>query len=141
MATRKTQPALHASAADTSAAVDVFMATLEHPHKDLIEAIRTLILAVDAGIADGIKWNAPSYRTTEYFATTNLREKAGVGVILHLGAKVRDIGPEQIQVDDPHKLLKWLGRDRAMIVFKDGKDFSEKTPAFEHIVRSWLVHV
>ena len=29
------------------------------------------------GIREGVNWNAPSFRTTEYFATTNLREKDG----------------------------------------------------------------
>ena len=70
------------------------MATLEHPFKPEIEAIRRLMLGVDPGVREGIKWNSPSFRTTEYFATTNLRSKAGIGVILHLGARVRQL-PER----------------------------------------------
>jgi len=73
-------------AADTTKAVDDFMAKLDHPHKRDIEALRKLVLAVDPAIREGVKWNAPSFRTTGYFATTNLRAKAGIGVILHLGA-------------------------------------------------------
>jgi hypothetical protein len=41
----------------------------------------------------GTKWNAPSFRTTEFFATLNLRAKDGVDrvwLVLHLGAKVKD---------------------------------------------------
>jgi hypothetical protein len=75
--------------ADTAQAVDRFMAALEHPHKPEIEALRQAICAVDPSIAEGVKWNAPSWRTTDYFATTHLRAKTGFGLILHLGAKAR----------------------------------------------------
>ncbi|MEQ1612074.1 MAG: hypothetical protein ABL904_04925 [Hyphomicrobiaceae bacterium] len=50
-------------------------------------ALRKVILGADPSISDGVKWNAPSFCTTEYFATINLRAKAGVEVILHFGAK------------------------------------------------------
>ena len=117
------------------------MTGLQHPLKAEIQLIRSAILGVDPSIDEGIKWNAPSFRTTEYFATTNLREKAGIGVILHLGAKVRDTAPGGVAVRDPEQLLKWLAKDRAMIVFKDMQDFAAKKAAFEGIVRSWLAHL
>lgn len=117
------------------------MASLQHPHKSLVEAIRRSILGIDPAIAEGIKWNAPSFRTVEYFATVNLREKNGVGVILHLGARARDLGPDGIVIDDPTALLKWLAKDRAMIVCADLQDFRAKQAAFEVVVNRWLVHV
>ena len=86
---RKATAPLHQTAADTSAAVDAFMATLEHPCTALIEALRRIILRADPSIAEGIKWKSPSFRTGEYFATVNLRAKAGIGLILHFGAKVQ----------------------------------------------------
>ena len=131
----------HTGVADTSKAVDEFMNKLDHPLKTEVQAIRRTVLGVDPGIAEGIKWNAPSYRTSEYFATTNLREKAGVGVILHLGAKVRGIGPEGVAIRDPEGLLKWLAKDRAMVVFRDMKDFTARRAAFEDIVRQWISRV
>ena len=66
------------------------MATLDPPCKAGIEALRRTILGADPFIAGNIKWKASSLRTTEYFATTNLRTKGGVGLILHLGTMVRD---------------------------------------------------
>jgi hypothetical protein len=65
---------------------DAFMKSLEHPHK--------------AAIREGVKWNTPSFRTTEYFATTNLREKAGIGLVLHLGASGRCL-PGGMALRDP----------------------------------------
>src|SRR5262245_24459060 len=118
-ATRKSAAAKHATAADTTEAVDALMKTLAHPHKDAIEALRVTILGADRSIREGVKWNAPSFRTHEYFATTNLREKKGIGVILHLGAKIRDVGPKGVAIPDPKGLLKWLAADRAMVRFDD----------------------
>jgi Domain of unknown function (DU1801) len=141
MASKIPKTGSHTGAADTTAAVNEFMNQLDHPFKAEIQAIRTAILGVSTGVAEGIKWNAPSYRTTEYFATTNLREKAGVGLILHLGAKVRDVGPEGISIQDTAGLLKWLAKDRAMIVFKDMNDFKAKKAAFEKVLKQWLKYV
>ena len=117
------------------------MSTLDHPRKAEIQAIRSAILGADSAIAEGVKWNAPSFRTTDYFATTNLREKAGVGVILHLGAKVKAVGPAGVPIADPSGLLKWLAKDRAMIVFKDMGDVAAKQAAFQDLVRQWIEHV
>jgi hypothetical protein len=84
----------HISAADTTEAVETFLNSIVHPMKTEILLIRAAILDADPSIKEGVKWNAPSFRTHEYFATMNLREKQGVGIILHLKAKVRD---QQVQ--------------------------------------------
>jgi len=141
MASEKSKPALHNTAKDSTKAVDEFMRTLEHPFKKEIEAIRASMLGVDHTIAEGIKWNAPSFRTSEYFATTNLREKRGIGIILHLGAKVRSLPSGKVAIDDPGMLLQWLGKDRAMIAFESREDFSAKRAAFERVIKQWITHV
>ena len=120
------------------AEVDSFMAELEHPHKPAIEAIRRVVCGADPAIAEGIKWNAPSFRTAGYFATTHLRAKQGVGLILHLGAKVRDL--PGVTIDDPDGLLTWLARDRAIVTFANGDEVRNRKAALEHIVRQWIRH-
>lgn len=110
---------------------------LEHPQRKEIDAIRKAIGGADKSISEGVKWNAPSFRTTEWFATINLRSKKGTQVILHLGAKKRS-GLERPKIDDPKRLLKWLGDDRAMATLSD-------TPAdrkaLAAIVRQWIKFV
>lgn len=128
----------HASTADTREAVDGFMASLDHPLKGLVQAIREAILDADPAIAEGVKWNAPSYRTGEYFATTNFRDKAGIAIILHRGAKARE---DTMQVADPHMLLIWLAHDRAKVVFTDLADINARRAAFQALIRAWIVHV
>ena len=88
-----------------------------------------------------MKWNAPSFRTTEYFATTNLRAKRGVGLILHLGAKVRALPPGGVTIEDPEGLLEWLAKDRAALEFADAADVKRKRVALAAIIRQWIEHV
>lgn len=141
MTTKPRKPAAHTGAADTTQAVDDFMRQLDHPFKPVIEALRQVILGADPAIAEGIKWNAPSFRTSVYFATTHLRQRTGIGVVLHLGAKVRDLGTEGLQIADPAGLLQWLAKDRAMVVFQDTQDLERKTAAFVDVIRQWLLRV
>lgn len=129
------------TAQDSSAAVDAFMATLDHPFKAEVQALRTAILALDPAIAEGIKWNVPSWRTTAYFATTHLRDKVGFSVILHLGAQVRTLPAGGVAIDDPAGLLKWLGADRAQVAFASTADFQARLPALLAVLRQWLRYV
>ena len=121
--------------------VDAFLAALDHPRKPELLAVRKAILDADPTIAEGIKWNAPSFRTSEYFATFHLRAKEGVQVILHLGAKARDVSIAGGAIDDPTSLLEWLGKDRATVKFRDMADIEARRAAFVALVRQWIVHV
>ena len=141
MALKIARPKLHNTGADTTKAVDEFMGKLDHAFKAEIQEIRLAILSADLAIAEGIKWNSPSYRTTEYFATTNLREKTGIGIILHFGAKVREANPDGLPIKDPNGLLKWLAKDRASIVFRDMNDFIIKKGVFVSIIQQWIAYV
>lgn len=120
--------------------VDAFIDALDHPFKHEIIALRQSILTADARIEEGIKWNAPSFRTTEYFATFHLRAKEGVQIILHLGAKKR-ANEKCVTIADPQALLTWLGPDRASVTFRDLDEIEAKRSAFTEIVRAWIEFV
>ena len=130
--------ARHQTPADTSKAVAAFMLALDHPYKKEIEVLRRIILSAHPSIAEGIKWNAPSFRTTEYFATFHLRAKEGIGLILHLGAKARGPAAPKVDIKDPGGLLQWLGKDRAMVTFADAADVSAKRRLFATVVKEWI---
>jgi hypothetical protein len=132
------KPARGASAGDD---VQAFLDALDHPHKPEILALRRIILAADPAIAEGIKWNAPSFRTSEWFATFHLRAKAGVQIILHFGAKVRDGAGVRAAIADPESLLTWLADDRASATFRDLGDVEAKQSAFAAVIREWIRHV
>src|SRR4051812_25090148 len=114
--------------------VEAFLAKLEHPFKQEILALRQILLGADPAIAEGIKWNAPSFRTSEYFATFQLRAKDGVQIILHRGAKKRADAAAGVPIADPGSLLEWLGSDRASVKFRDSKDIDARRAAFADLI-------
>ena len=121
--------------------VEAFLAALDHPHRPEILALRRIILGADPAIAEGIKWNAPSFRTSEWFATFHLRAKTGVQIILHFGAKVRDKPGARAAIADPEAILTWLADDRASAPFRDLTDVEAKQSAFAAVIREWIQHV
>lgn len=122
--------------------VDDFLAALDHPRKAEILAVRQVILGADPRIGEGVKWNAPSFRTaSEFFATLHLRDRDGVRVILHLGAKKRDGAAVRAAIADPERLLEWLADDRASARFRDVAEVEAKRPAFQAVLRQWIEHV
>lgn len=129
------------ASATTHESVETFLASLDHPFKPEIIALRQAILGADSRIAESIKWNAPSFSTSEHFATMQLRAKDGVLIILHLGAKTRDTATTGIAIDDPAALLSWLAKDRASIKFRDLADIEAKRAAFTNVIRQWIEYV
>lgn len=141
MASKPTRTKLARSTASTVDEVETFLASLDHPHKPAILALRQILLGADPGIAEGIKWNAPSFRTSEYFATFHLRAKDGVQIILHRGAKKRADAAAGVSIADPESQLEWLGADRASVKFRDLKDVDARRAAFAALIRAWIEHV
>lgn len=134
-------PSKHTSTADASSAVDAFISAQQEPTKTETELLRAAILGSAKSITEGIKWNAPSYKTHEYFATTNLRTKTGIGLVLHFGAKARAVEASSENIADPTSLLKWVAKDRATLEFKDAIDIEAKRAALQAIVRQWVKYV
>lgn len=126
---------------NTAATVETFLAALQHPLKPEIEALRRIILGCDPTIGEGIKWNAPSFCTSEHFATFHLRAPDKVQIILHLGAKKRAPAQLNTTIADPDAMLTWLGQDRATVEFSTMAEITAKRAALTDIIRQWLQHV
>jgi len=118
--------------------VDDFMRTLDHPLKADIDAVRRIILDASPRIEEGVKWNAPSFRTDEWFATINLRAQDAEQVVLHLGAKIGKEADAGVRAADPDGLLEWLGKDRAAIKLRDRTDIAARRNSLIRIVRQWI---
>lgn len=115
------------------------MRALKHPLKHEWEAVRAIILGASPAISEGIKWRAPSFRTSEWFATMNLRANV-VQIIFHLGVKVSTDAGAKARIKDPAGLLEWLGPDRASMRFAE-MDAIESGAALRKIVRQWIALV
>ncbi|AUX48223.1 uncharacterized protein SOCE26_097540 [Sorangium cellulosum] len=129
---------LEPGGAQTHPDVIEFLRALDHPMKREIEAVRQIILGVSPEIHEEIKWNAPSFRTTDHFATFNLRTKEHVRLILHRGVKVKDTATKGLEIADPAGLLEWLAKDRCLVTLGDGKDIEAKRAALEAVLRAWI---
>lgn len=123
--------------ANTTDAVDRFVAQLEHPRTAEIQAIRGIILGADSRIQESIKWNAPSFFIAEHFATMKLRPAETVQVVFHTGAKVK-AAPAAITISDPLGLLQWVAQDRCIATFTDINDVVAKRDALRSIVQQWI---
>lgn len=121
--------------------VDAFLAASDHAHKPAIELLRRVILAAHPSIREAVKWNSPSFHTTEFFATIHLRASTGIAVVLHFGAKKNVLSVTGAPIPDPESLLVWLAPDRAMVTFLDLRDLETKQSAFSELIRQWIQHV
>jgi hypothetical protein len=130
-----------AGGASPDPAVVAYLRDLDHPLTKEIKAVRLIVLGASPAIREGIKWNVPSFRTDkEWFATFNVRAKDTVQLVFHLGAKIR---PDQkaFKLADPRGLVKWLGKDRAMVTLGAGRDIPANRKALEALVRAWIEYV
>ena len=126
--------------------VDEFMRGLDHPLAPALVVVRSTIQGASPQIAEGIKWNSPSFflkKSEAYFATVNVHTRTKgrdcVSVIFHQGAKVKNApGPK---IDDPDGILEWLGKDRAAVWFFDLNEARAKKSALARIVRQWIAQV
>jgi len=133
-------PARKAAAKKKTANAERFDAS-DCPLAKEIEAVRRIILEASSAISEGVKWNAPSFRTEKnWFATVNLRSKESLQLVFHLGAKARpDL--KAFKVADPNGLMKWLGKDRALVTLGAGRDIPANKKALEAIVRVWIKYI
>jgi hypothetical protein len=132
------RPSKASKSSQTDPAVIAFLRELDHPLKREVEAVRQIILGVSPEIREGIKWNAPSFRTTDHFATFNLRTQDRIRLILHTGAKVKATATKGMKLEDPTGMVEWLAKDRCLVTLGNGKDIQARRAALESIVREWI---
>lgn len=120
--------------------VDAFMASLDHPKKAEIEALRKIFLGVDRRIEESIKWNAPSFAIGEHFATFKLRPAETVQIVFHTGAKVKP-NARAVSIDDPAGLLRWAAPDRCIAILENLAEIRAKKSALTAIVKQWIAHL
>ncbi len=148
MATKRLPAKTTKAPLQSADAVDEFMRGLDHPLKAAVAMVRSIILGASPRIAEGIKWNSPSFylmESTQYFATINTYRKAKtkdcVLIIFHEGAKVKDSSTPGVTIRDPSGLLEWLAKERCAARFYDLKEVKAKKAALQGIVRQWIAHM
>ncbi len=126
MAKARTSPAPQAKSG--TAAVDEYMAHLDHPMKAQVQALRKAILGVDDRITEQVKWNAPSFRTErDYLVTFNLSDPT-LRLVFH-NPLIPSVASE---------LLEGEWKDRRIAHLHDAKDAKTKSPEVLRIVAALL---
>ena len=108
--------------------VNAYMAQLEHPYKEEMEAIRSIILKADKKLAERIKWNAPSFYYKKDMAVFHPRSQQHVHVVF--------VFYNGTMIDSP--ILEGDYKDRRMAYFKDMKDVKAKKAELTRVVKEWV---
>lgn len=120
--------------------VPELLAALDHPHKAGIERLRERILALDPRITEEVKWNAPSFRLDDHFATFRLHPPRNIQLVLHTGATARG-NTRAFVIDDPAGLLKWQASDRCVLTLVSAHELAANEAAVLDIVRQWIAQL
>lgn len=114
------------------------MERLDHPFKSEIEAVRQLILSVNDGITEHIKWNGPSFCFNgDDRITFRLNPPKYIQLIFHRGVTTRS-DVSEFTFDDPGRLIKWITKDRGTVTFKNGEEIRTNSENLKETVRNWL---
>jgi len=119
--------------------VTEFLVPLNHPFVAEIDTLRQIILDAQAGIEEGIKWNAPNYvfQGDDRMTMRIHPPKKQVQLIFHLGAKKQDAKSGRI-IEDQSGLLDWKGNDRAVVTYKSLEEIESTKSQLQNIVKAWL---
>lgn len=147
MPPKSASPKSRGTPARKAGSVEDLMASLDHQLKAAVEALRATIRAVSPRIDEEVKWNSPSFYTSDHFATINIGRKTKarpddhIMVILHRGAKAMPATTPELAIKDPTSLLEPLGRDRYAISFRSLNEVRAKSPHLQAIIRQWIKHL
>ena len=105
-----------------------FINELEHPLKDAIELVRTLILESNPGILEQVKWNAPSFRHKYDFVTFNVRPADKIHLVFH--------HPFIASIKSP--MLEGDYKDRRMVYFKNKAEIEKGRVELQQVIKQWI---
>ena len=108
--------------------VDAWFAAYDNPQKDLVMAVRDVVLGVDERVTEAVKWQAPTFVFKGNIASFYPKAKQHVSLMFHTGASL----------PDPTGLLEGTGDTSRVVKFTDVDDLETKRPALEGLVRAWI---
>ncbi|HTD40378.1 MAG TPA: DUF1801 domain-containing protein [Mucilaginibacter sp.] len=121
--------------------VDAYMAKLDYPLKDVVQALRELILGTDAEIGEEVKWNAPTFFYSGEMRPFNPKEYKRHLIVFNLFRKdcVRLVFPSGAKVNDKSGLLEGTYADgRRLALFYSMDDVGAKKEVMQRVIKEWL---
>jgi hypothetical protein len=119
------------------AQIGAFRATLDPNALATVDALRSLIMAIDQPLVEEFKWNAPSFRLEdEHRVTLGIERDGSVRMVLHRGVSQKDT--QDFEFRDPLKLAHWPAKDRGVLKFRSLQDVTSQRDVLKSLVSRWL---
>lgn len=119
--------------------VEAFIQRIEHPLKQELLFLRSIILAAEPKLIEHIKWNAPSYQfegddriTFNFFARDKIR------LVFHCGVKSHERVPKKRLIDDATGRLEWAANNRAVASFASMTEIKTGMKDLVVLIKAWL---
>jgi len=110
----------------TNPEVDAWFADYEHPVKDAMERVRSIILE-DERMTETIKWKSPTFMYEGNMASFNPRTKAHVSLMFHTGASIAG----------KHPRLEGGGDTARYMRFADLAEVEDAADEIRAVVAAW----
>lgn len=115
----------------TNQDVNEFVQALAHPLQAEINAVRAILQSAAPGIAERIKWNAPSFYYKEDLATIHVKALQHVHIIFH--------HPAIDQITSP--LFRGNYKGRAMVYLQDMNEVQAAQDELTNIIRQLIANI
>jgi hypothetical protein len=138
MKAKNTKPVVLAD----SAGVDTYMQKLDHPLRDVLEALRKTILSIDSEIGEQVKWNSPSFLYIGEMKPFNPKEYKRYLIVSNIYQKdcIRLVFPSGAKINDTLGLLTGDYADgRRLAFFYNIEEVAAKEGALRNAVKTWLM--
>jgi hypothetical protein len=109
-------------------AVAAWFEDYDNPQKDLVLAVREVVLGADPRVTETIKWKAPTFVYRGNIASFYPKSKQHVSLMFHAGASL----------PDPDGLLEGDGDTSRVARFLDADDLAAKTGALRELILGWI---
>jgi hypothetical protein len=109
-----------------NAEVDAWFEDLDHPLKDAMLRVRTIILGADRRVTETIKWKSPTFEFGGNLASIDPRTKKHVNLMFHQGASL----------PGKHPHLEGGGATVRYMRFADLQDVGAKKADLEAAIRA-----
>jgi uncharacterized protein YdhG (YjbR/CyaY superfamily) len=108
--------------------VDLWFEQYDNPMKDVVQAVRTVILATDDRIGECIKWKSPTFTFNGNIASFNPRSKRHASLMFHVGA----------QIPGDHPALEGGGDTARYMTFADHDEVASKSDGLRAVLTAWI---
>jgi hypothetical protein len=121
--------------------VDAWIKALKHPLRDVVTDLRALILGIDKGIGEEIKWNHPTFFYGGPMKPSDPKLYKRYMIVFNVYRKdcVRLVFPSGAKIEDTSGLLEGDYADgRRLALFHSREEVTEKSAAMKRAIKKWL---